>query len=83
MTTQTIKMLTESELESLAEALNLLHVAQSLVKSAMTSQEPDDHLDSALWRAVDAAGILRTIRPLSMGTGTEPTGRGFLVSKVA
>ena len=51
-----------------------------LLKQAVNEAELDD-FDSALWRAVDAAGLMSVfVHRDAVGMPPSPTGRGFFIS---
>lgn len=69
--------------QMLTDINNLIHQAQSVLPADPVLRRPSqEDLDSALWRLVDAAGLLSQVAtPGAQGTQGHPTGRGFSVSK--
>jgi len=58
------------------EAENLITEAQSRLR--------EGEVEAALWRLVDAAGLLKEkcfINPMCIGTKATPTGRGFYIGE--
>ena len=64
------------------EAIKLVSIALNILEAERTEEE---YYDSALWRLVDAAGIVST-NITSRGTSVigmrgQPTGRGYFVGE--
>lgn len=64
--------------EALREVRGLVSTANSLIQ-----HEGPDGLEAALWRLVDAAGIIsEEAADSSVGTSRSPTGRGYAVRRI-
>lgn len=58
--------------------------AEHLIEEALTRLRLDGDAEGALWRLVDAAGLLKRdcfINPLCIGTKSCPTGRGYFLGE--
>ena len=58
--------------------------AEFLIDEALSRLRFDGDAESAFWRLIDAAGLLKRdcfINPMCIGTKSQPTGRGYFLGE--